>query len=331
MKAVIYLISSILCFAGGLSAALKEKAGQSNHAWQDYAWLESDSCAVLLNGMKTIWQFNYDKAHGKPYFYPLSTIDGQNLAWLRPKDHPWHYGLWFSWKFINNSNFWEEDINTRKSQGTPAITGISKTLSGDFSATFKIDLSYTPEAGREALREKRTIRVSAPDSLGNYFIDWSLYYLAKSDTVILDRTLPGKLGGPTYGGYAGLSFRASKNLTRHQYIDANGWVNKANYIGHGEKANWMDLSGTIGNSNGRPGVAMFNHPENGSGQVPWYVYKKGDFAFLNAGILFDEPMVILPGNTLNLKYRVLVHSREMTGGEINAYYKKYIDLQDTGD
>ncbi len=331
MKVVVYLISSILCFTGSPLSALKEEAGWPCDLYQGYSWLESDSSAALIHGAKIIWQFNYDNDHGKPYFYPLSTTDGQNLAWLRPEDHPWHYGLWFSWKFINDRNFWEEDIDTRKSQGTSTIPGISKTLSDDFSAIFKIDLSYAPKADHEVLSEARTIRVSAPDSLGNYFIDWSLYYQAKSDTVILDRTLPEKLGGPAYGGYAGLSFRASKNLTRHQYTDANGWTNKTDRVGHGEKANWMDLSGTIGNSNRRPGLAMFNHPENGHDQVPWYVYKKDDFAFFNAGILFDEPIVILPGKTLSLKYRVLIHSREMIRGEINEYYKKYIGIHDTED
>jgi hypothetical protein len=37
--------------------------------------------------------------------------DGPVLTWLRPPDHPWHHGLWFSWKTVNGLNYWEEYEN----------------------------------------------------------------------------------------------------------------------------------------------------------------------------------------------------------------------------
>ena len=240
MNAGIILFYLIFFLTGTVLLASKEKSGLDNSSYQGYAWRQSDTSVALIDGVKTIWQLNYNKFHGKPYFYPLNTPEGQNLVWLRPRDHPWHYGLWFSWKFINSRNFWEEDINTRESEGKSTITEISKTLSDNFSATVKIHLSYSPGGSIGILHEKRTISISAPDSQGNYFIDWDLCFTTEANTVVLDRTPPEKLGGPTYGGYAGLSFRASQNMTEHLYMDSNNWTNENDLIGHGEKAKLMD-------------------------------------------------------------------------------------------
>ncbi len=52
--------------------------------------------------------------NGKPYFYPVNTTTGHNLVWLRPEDHPWHYGLWFSWKYGNRRNIFGNGRNIQR-------------------------------------------------------------------------------------------------------------------------------------------------------------------------------------------------------------------------
>ncbi len=44
----------------------------------------------------------------KPYIHPLRTVAGVPLTAFQPSDHVWHRGLWFSWKYINGVNYWEE-------------------------------------------------------------------------------------------------------------------------------------------------------------------------------------------------------------------------------
>ncbi|MBA7592916.1 Vitamin B12 transporter BtuB [subsurface metagenome] len=61
---------------------------------------------IRLKTTASIWKFNFDKTEGKPYFHPLALEDGTPLTWLRPEDHPWHRGFWFSWKYINGLNYW---------------------------------------------------------------------------------------------------------------------------------------------------------------------------------------------------------------------------------
>ncbi len=297
---------------------------------QEYSWVETDSSVALMQDSKVIWKFNHTTPNGKPYFYPLKSSKGHNLVWLRPEDHPWHYGLWFSWKKINEINYWEEDKVTGLSKGKQVVRDVSIKLLEDFSAIVTFDIAYLEETGADILCERRVIEISNPDSEGNYYIDWSFYFKAKSHTVVLDRTPPKKQGGPSYGGYAGLSYRATPHMTDHTYLDSENRVNKVELVGHGKRARWMDLTGTVDKEGSRAGIAMFNHPQNQTKiDVPWYIYKKGPFAFYNAGLLFDHSKEILPHGTLKFNYRVFVHDRTLSHTELETYYKSYIEKTKT--
>ena len=74
-----------------------------------FAWNQTETSLELSHGDKTVWRLIYDKTQNKSYFHPLATVDGTVLTALRPADHVWHYGVWFSWKFIDGLNYWEED------------------------------------------------------------------------------------------------------------------------------------------------------------------------------------------------------------------------------
>ncbi|MHC4621073.1 MAG: DUF6807 family protein [Planctomycetota bacterium] len=96
----------IICWTITLVGALLCPACQSTSFGRDvakpgYSWRQTDSSIALLSSEQTVWQFNYRKQEGRPYFHPLSLTDGTELTSLRPEDHRWHRALWFSWKYIN--------------------------------------------------------------------------------------------------------------------------------------------------------------------------------------------------------------------------------------
>jgi Methane oxygenase PmoA len=80
-------------------------------------WQQDEKGLAWKNGEQTVWRYSFDLDKGKPFFDPLS-IRGTRLTNFRPEDHPWHYGLWFSWKYINEANYWEEDRESGKAQGS---------------------------------------------------------------------------------------------------------------------------------------------------------------------------------------------------------------------
>ena len=44
----------------------------------------------------------------RPFLHPVRTPGGAVLTVEAPADHPWHHALWFTIKFVNGENFWEE-------------------------------------------------------------------------------------------------------------------------------------------------------------------------------------------------------------------------------
>ena len=69
-----------------------------------------------MNNSDIIWQYNFNNRFGKPYFHPVR-VKNSTLTCVSPPDHPWHLGLWFSWKYINGVNYWEY-LDDFKSEGT---------------------------------------------------------------------------------------------------------------------------------------------------------------------------------------------------------------------
>ena len=299
-------------------AALQKKAS--------YSWQKSDTSIALLQNNKVVWGFNFNRKYDKPYFYPLRIAGReQDLVWLMPADHLWHRGLWFSWKLINGVNYWEENPETRLSDGRSKITDVQVKQHEDYSATIHLKLAYAPEGKAPVLHEERTLFVSAPDEKGNYYIDWDLKFKAGNEEVVLDRTPPQSQGGPYYGGYVGLSYRAAEGISDHLFRDSEGWRDSSELIGHGKRANWMDMSGMIDSTTQSwGGVGTFSHPNNPYSPTPWYVYKDKDFAFYNAALLFDEPLKVEAKGGLRLLYRIFVHENVADYDLLNNKYQEFL-------
>jgi hypothetical protein len=264
---------------------------------------EGKSLSYVLDG-KTLWTLNFVKDEGKPYFHPVCLSDGTVLTWLRPPDHPWHRALWLSWKFINKLNYWEED-KSGKSQGITDITDVKFEEGKDGSTKVVILLDYHPPVKASVLKERRTITITPPDKDGCYRMDWHMVLTAQAEDAVLDRTpLPAEKG-PSFGGYAGLSFRTVQTMTAYQTLDSEG---RQNMAGHGQHARWLDYSGIVDKAaNKAAGIAMFDHPSNPRHPTPWYIIMSGTFGYFSPAFVFDKPCTIPAGQSLSLAYRVLIH------------------------
>ena len=60
----------------------------------------------------------------RPFIHPVTTPAGHVLSREAPDDHPWHHGLWFTIKFVDGDNFWEEmaPYGVLRHQGEPERT-----------------------------------------------------------------------------------------------------------------------------------------------------------------------------------------------------------------
>ena len=319
-KRSIVFILGVLLLLELVPVCAKDAAGQKPR----YDWRQTDSSLALLNNGRVVWQFNFDKKQGKPYFHPVCLTGGTELTWHRPPDHPWHYGLWFSWKFINGLNYWEEDRKTGLSQGRTEIKSIEVTPNRDYSARIAMQLSYHPPGQPAVLTESCSIGVGKPDKDGRYHIDWISSFTAGTVDVLLDRTpIPGEQGGQSWGGYAGLSVRVAKNISDWHLTDSEG---RKDLQAHGKKARWMNFGGLA--AEGKEfSIAVFDHPDNLRHPSPGFVIMdpKVPFGYFSPALLFDKPYTLPAGRSFSLKYRILIHpgraEKKMLDDEWKSFFR----------
>lgn len=273
---------------------------------RNLSWQKDSKSVTLLNNGKIVWQHHFNKAEGKPYFHPLSTLNGSVLTGLRPEDHPWHRAIWFSWKYINGLNYWEEDRASGKSEGITELKSVSYDLTKDFGAAFHLELTYHPPTGQDLLKEERTVRLSAPAEDDSYFMDWESTFTALAEEVILDRTaLPGEPNGQSWGGYAGFSARLSNQLSEVKTINDSGETEGL----HGKPSRWMTYQAK--DLKGQPvAITIFDHPQNINHPNKWFISNDAatPFYYFSPAFLFGQKLILKKGDKLHLKYRLLVNS-----------------------
>ena len=277
-----------------------------------YRWQAGEGSLSLMDRERVVWQFNGVKGEGKPCFHPLTLTNGTCITELRPADHPWHRGLWWSWKYINGVNYWEENKKTGFSDGRTEVVTLKTISNPDFSARLELELSYHLPEKEPLMRESRIITVSTPDAKGDYTIDWTATFTACSENLKLDRTPPKNFSG----GYAGLSCRMSKACKGWTYTGSDGTFGAANL--YGKCVKWIDFS-----KGG--GIAIFDYPDNLRHPTTWYPNEH--MPFFSPALLFKEPYTLAAREKLTLRYRIWIHSspadRDALEREWKAFAEKY--------
>ncbi len=303
-KAVLYCIAScILPVCGGCGLQLPAKADIDK---LEYKWQKTDRSLALQRFEEAIWRLGYGEKDGRPYFHPLALVDGSVVTWHGPGDHPWHLGLWFSWKYINGINYWEYQKHSRQPAGCTEVLEVHFDTRSDFSARIEMQLSYHPPGEAGVLGEHRIMEVSPPDEGGSYRIDWQSKFTAGPREVHLDRTpIKGQKGGKWYGGYTGLSVRVARDSSDWSVVDSR---NRQNIEAHGKRSRWLDFSMKTANGE-NAGIAFFGHPDNPRYPTYWHLIMdpKVPFGYFNAAFLYREPLTLNAGEQITFKYRVLVH------------------------
>lgn len=226
------------------------------------------------------WTYNADHRK-RPNLHPVATPAGHVLTRDAPPDHPWHHGLWFTIKYVNGENFWEEDppYGVLRHRDDTTLHWIR------------------PDRESVVIVEDR--RLDHVD-LGEdaYAIDINIVLTPQVD-VVLDRT-----PFTTWGGYSGLALRGRSDWTDTRIMLADGSEHERVL---GTPSEWCDISGAVDGGTG--GVLMV--PD---AVTPWYGSTRaatyGDDGwsnFLNAAFLWDRPEEVKAGDQRAFGFRVVVH------------------------
>lgn len=303
-----------------LSIALAVALPLSAHA----EWQQNEKELAWKNGQQTLWRYSFDLDKGKPFFDPLS-IRGTRLTNFRPEDHPWHYGLWFSWKYINEANYWEENRESGKAQGATRWSKPQIRAREDGSASIRMNLTYTHPSGRVDLTEDRLLEVSAPDQAGRYTIDWRSNFTAGKQGAVLDRTpMPGEPKGAFNGGYAGLAARLAGAPLSMSVVSTQGPItefvtDRARPSAPAVASNFNDAGRAVGS------IAVLAHPSNLTQDAPWYIINAEDGMRFICSAVLAPAIRKLPANAeWNLSYRIIVQSEPFTPESLRSASEAWI-------
>lgn len=240
-------------------------------------------------------------ARRRPMVHPLATPAGVVLTRDAPADHPWHHGLWFTIKYVNGENFWEEydAYGVLRHDGPPTVQASGR------GVLVRGGLRWIrPDRETVVLREQRLLHY---ERLGvdAYRLGFSTRLRAEAD-VVLDRT-----PFTTWGGYGGLTLRGRSDWHDTRILLDDG-VERSRAVG--ERSRWFALDGPVGTGDDPAGVLVIPAASNPRMPHPWYASTKADTYgdegwsnFANAAFLWDGPLALERGCVVPLQYTVVVH------------------------
>jgi hypothetical protein len=317
------------------SPALAELPAQLKQDDKTIAWMPPNAKPDDL----PVWRFSFDSSKGKTFFQPLTVAGSPELTNYKPQDHPWHYGLWFSWKYINHVNYWEEDpktgnaVNNTFGKTTWKAPDIAVKPNGQ--TNIKLEVSYTSDKGVVAMRETREIVISALAPDGSYKIDWRGHFTAGKDGADLDRTpMPGEPNGAVNGGYAGIGLRMAGNPLKMKVTSTIGPIDKfessrARPACPAIACNFTRDDKPVGS------IALFSDPANtdqlGNGKIAtWYIIND-DTQNNGAGFRFACPSILAPkvvhvdaGKTIDLHYQFFIAPQPFTPDSLKAEQEAWL-------
>lgn len=277
-------------------------------AARELSWKIEAGSIALKNGKNVVWKFNAHEGEMKPVFHPIARLDGTVLSDFRPADHMWHRAGWFSFRFIDGVNYWEEDAKTGLSKGRTKVRDVKFTPHDDFSATIELSLSYYPAGQKARMHEKRLIKVSAPNKDGDYAIDWQMQFIAV-DSVTLQPD----------AGYAGLSLRLQPALRNWKFINSEGREGSAV---HGDPCQWLTFGGKLNKK--VSSLTIFDHPYNLTFPTPSFVVQH--MPYMSPAFLFKKEIKITKFRPLELMYRIKVNNSAPQLKEINKEFDSFSKL-----
>lgn len=281
--------------------------------------MSDDQHATLTLGDR--WTYDW-AARKKPAIHPVRTPAGHVLTRMSPPDHPWHRALWFTIKYVNEENFWEEQppYGVLRHVAEPEQRGPDD--AGRTSVTGAIRW-IRPDRSSVAFEERRRL-THVPLAHDAYAIDLDTTLTAVEDTTIRSEPFT------TWGGYGGLSVRGRPDWHDTRLLLADGSEHDRVIAA---RSPWCDLTGPVGEGDGDVGgLAVLDHPGNVRHPVPWYgstraaTYGDEGWAnFLNAAFLFEEPLTIPAGERLRVRHRVVVHDGWWDVDRVGAAWDAYVN------
>jgi len=300
-----------------------------------------DQIDVSIGG-KPFTTYYFGAAAPKPYLYPLRSAEGIIVTRGFPmvtsipgesRDHPHHRSMFFAHGDINGVDFWGEAqfqaqaaVKIRGKtytsedfpKGRTVFSKIEDSTGGPDSGTLRAVFSLLGPNGQVMGSETQEYTFRGDESTRT--IDCTF-------TLTADHGIPLKMGDTKEGTFA---IRVIRNLQEPavKMLNSEGGDGEKNIWG--KRANWVDYSGVVGGE--RIGIAIFDNPHNIKHPTYWHARGYGLFAVNPFGEhdFYNDPkrdgsVTIAVGDSLTLRYRVLIHDGDAAEAKVAQAYERYAE------
>ncbi|MEV4532895.1 PmoA family protein [Asanoa sp. NPDC049518] len=239
----------------------------------------------------------------KPYLHPMWTLEGRPISLYRPHDHVWHKGLSLALANVGADNFWGGPTYLRPyggyaqlpNNGTQRHDRFTRLSAHDAAVGVTEELTWVTQDSRAVFAEERTLDVTALPEDGAWQLDLgtALRNVGVSDVAIGSPSTEGRDGA----AYSGLFWRGPRSFSGGtvRIPDAEG-TDELN----GARAPWMAFTGRHDGDGEHATLLMADL----NGPTPWFV--RSEVYAVLCPAAFAEVRTVAPGETLRLRYRVVV-------------------------
>jgi hypothetical protein len=267
---------------------------------------KADRISVNIDGkLFTEYLFRDDEKY--PYFFPVNgPRSDKTVTERRLESYPHHSSIFFGCDKVNGGNYWQEGLE----RGRIVSKQVKLLRSGGHDVVFEQVCRWERVGAESPFDDVRRIRISAP-SPDLRCIDVSIKFTARIK-VRIDKT-----------NHSLFSVRMAPDLNAQnggRLINASGEENEKGTFG--KPSPWGDFRGA---RNGEvEGVTLMSHPDNRWSPVRWFTR---DYGFMSPTPFYwpenDSYIEFQPGESVELRYRVLIHAGDPSRSEIQAAFEQW--------
>lgn len=257
------------------------------------------------NSFFTSYHFNPDEKY--PFFFPVNgPLSGGTVTSMRNGEYPHHSSLFFGCDRVNGGNYWQEGLERGQimSIGARIIEAKGERVVIEDECIWKRPDAQAP------ITDRRKITISSP-SKGLYQLDFDVEMEMLMDVTILKTN------------HSLFSARIDPDLSVKQggvMVNTEGATGEKGTFGVGSP--WIDCYGE--RKTGKEGITIMQHPSNKWYPSPWFTR---DYGFISPTPMYwpadDKATVLKKGETIKLKYRVLVHSGDTREAGVASLFEQY--------
>jgi len=262
--------------------------------------------SVTIDGkFFTSYIFSSDEKY--PFFYPVNgPLSGGSVTSMRNGEYPHHSSLFFGCDQVNGGNYWQEGLE----RGRIISSNAEILKEGADTVIISDECIWSRPGALSPVKDTRKYIITAP-SAKLYQMDVEITMVTLMD-VHIKKTNHSLFSARMA---ADLSVKCGGTM-----VNAEGETAEKGTFG--KNSPWMDYYGKRGEN--IEGLAILQHPSNPWFPSPWFTR---DYGFFSPTPMYwpekGEETFLKKGETLLLRYRVLVHGGTTAEAKIAEIFKQY--------